>query len=302
MDPTRTGPHGGYNTGTSKCSTCHSVHAAAGDGLSLLPAATIIATCNTCHDGTGGGGVYGVIKRVTDEKPFGHRVGFSLNGQITVPGGDENGGSLDRTFGDNGGGLTCTDCHSPHAAGVVGAFVGDRVRSSADTTSANPTNRLLRVDPGRNDVTVDEYGTEWCQACHQGRGIHKTNHPVASMTTTFSANYNAVQRMDSYDSTTVAASAGPLGGSNLGYVVPEGTPGLPICQQCHEDARDIANDLTRPFLIDGDTEAFEPSLDGVPSSGNPQFQNFPHETVNKALLIEERDSLCLNCHLADGGP
>jgi hypothetical protein len=95
--PTRTGPHGGYNTGTSKCATCHSVHTAPAGSVLLLPAATIISTCNTCHDGTGGGGVYGVIRRVTGKKPSGHRVGFSLNGQITVPGGDESGGSLARS-------------------------------------------------------------------------------------------------------------------------------------------------------------------------------------------------------------
>jgi hypothetical protein len=180
--------------------------------------------------------------------------------------------------------------------------VGDRIRSSADTTSADPSDRLLRVNPGWDDVTVEEYGTEWCETCHKGRGVHKTNHPIASMTTTFSAYYDAVQRMAGYDTTTVAGAPGSLGGSNLGYVVPEGSPGLPICQQCHEDARDIANDMTRPFLIASTTETFAPSLDGIPSSGNPQFQNFPHETVNKRMLIEEKDSLCLNCHLADGGP
>jgi hypothetical protein len=29
---------------------------------------------------------------------------------------------------------------------------------------------------------------------------------------------------------------------------------------------------------------------------NPRFQNFPHETTNSRMLVEEYDDLCLNCH------
>src|SRR5574340_1104758 len=53
------GPHGGYITTTTKCAACHSVHTA-GTAL-LLPAATLKDTCETCHDGTGGSGVYGEL-------------------------------------------------------------------------------------------------------------------------------------------------------------------------------------------------------------------------------------------------
>jgi hypothetical protein len=41
------------------------------------------------------------------------------------------------------------------------------------------------------------------------------------------------------------------------------------------------------------------SLDGASASGNPRFQNFPHETQNEHLLVETADDLCLNCHPAD---
>jgi hypothetical protein len=62
---TRKGPHGGYTAGTSKCKTCHSVHDAPAGGILLLPEATVEATCKSCHDGTGGAAVYGVIKART---------------------------------------------------------------------------------------------------------------------------------------------------------------------------------------------------------------------------------------------
>ncbi len=38
------------------------------------------------------------------------------------------------------------------------------------------------------------------------------------------------------------------------------------------------------------------SADGLVSSDNPRFQNFPHETQNDTMLVESDDDLCLNCH------
>jgi predicted CXXCH cytochrome family protein len=292
VGPSRKGPHGNYTAGTSKCQTCHSVHSAA-SSRSLLPAETIYATCTTCHDGTGGGGVYGVVKRVLpDHTPSGHRIGVASNGAIAVPGGNADGSALNVTFLAENGGLTCTDCHSPHDSKTVKPFVGDRLRSGDDANSAQASNRLLRMAPTSGDTPVEEYGSEWCESCHKGAAQGTMNHPVARKDSD-DTYYNKVQLMQSIDSSTVAENKGPLGGSNLGYVVPEGSGGKPICQQCHEDSRSIANDPTRPLVV---TEQFQPALDGEPGSGNPRFQNFPHETVNAKMLVETRDSLCLNCH------
>jgi predicted CXXCH cytochrome family protein len=138
-------------------------------------------------------------------------------------------------------------------------------------------------------------------------------------------------------------------------------PKAPICQQCHEDSRDVEagfayvdTDKTTPFanpvngalgLEDattggqavGDIDAARDGAggdygqiannttgegNGSPSpdpydvkpasipfiyDGNPQFQNFPHETQNFRLLVEggdhnragggQTDDLCLNCHI-----
>jgi len=296
---TRKGPHGGYSTGTNKCETCHTLHGAASARM-LLPELTISATCNTCHDGTGGGGVYGVIKRRTGQDPSGHRIGVATDGKVLVPGGSPSGDDVASRFSSENGGLTCTDCHDPHDGNTVEPFIGDRVRSANDTTTAIATNRLLRKRPTSTDTTVTAYGSDWCEACHKGsHTTGGTSHPIADATSTPSADYMHVQRMSAYDTDTVDPTKRRLGGSNLGYVVPKGSGGKPFCQQCHEDARDIANDPARPFVIDGTTEDFEATLDGS-VDGNPTFQNFPHETLNSKMLSETRDSLCLNCHSPSG--
>ncbi|HET6351606.1 MAG TPA: cytochrome c3 family protein [Coriobacteriia bacterium] len=302
---TRKGPHGGYGIGTNKCETCHTLHGAA-SARALLPDITIEGTCNTCHDGTGGGGVYGVIKRRTGEDPAGgHMVGGHTGGKVSIPGGNADGSDLDYQFSVVDEGMTCTDCHSPHDSNTVAPFLGDRARSSDDTTSATiKTDRLLLARPTSSDTTVTIYGSDWCLSCHKGQARGTMTHPVASLEETtvpstgtqFKADYDHVARLSAYDTATVDPDKGALGQSNLGYVVPEGSGGLPICQQCHEDARDIANDpVNNPGVISSTTESFTAAVDGA-GSGNPRFQNFPHETLNVNMLVEPRDSLCLNCH------
>lgn len=286
----RKGPHGGYTTGTSKCQTCHSAHGAAAGGRNLLPAETIAGTCNTCHDGTGGGGVYGVIERRGGVVAGGHMID-SINGSgtVTIPGGDPNGGSLDTTLSGEAGGLTCSDCHSVHDVNTVTPFVGDRLRSEDETTTGTASNRLLKKFDGAN-----VYGTEWCEHCHKGSDM---GHPLGSTSSTITADYSNVRLLSGYDTTVVAGAKGSLGGNNFGYSMPlsDGDRQFPICQQCHEDSRQIANDMDARFEISSVTESFSPSVDGV-SDGNPRFQNFPHETVNSKMLVEVEDSLCLNCH------
>jgi hypothetical protein len=74
----------------------------------------------------------------------------------------------------------------------------------------------------------------------------------------------------------------------------------PICQQCHEDSRSIGTlEELSPGVYGGDAAdaiiAIN-SADGFVSSDNPRFQNFPHETLNNRMLVENDDDLCLNCH------
>jgi len=295
----RKGPHGGYTSGTQKCSTCHMVHNAAGNEA-LLAEATIADTCNTCHDGTGGGGVYGVIQFRSGSAPAAtHGIGAdSLNatGTVTIPGGLASGASLNTTFTGESGSMTCTDCHSPHNADTVNPFIGDRKRSSADTSTRVATNRLLRKMPTKATVAVSEYGSDWCESCH--KGSHPSgatlSHSVAHDSDGYY--YRKVIRRAGYDTTAASAVATDLGGSNLGYVIPtETVRPKPICQQCHEDTRKVGDDVAQRFTVDSVTESFTVNTDGV-GGGNPQFQNFPHETQGANLLVEQDPDLCTNCH------
>lgn len=302
---TRKGPHGGYTSGTQKCVTCHTIHDAP-SSFALLPQPTVQATCNTCHDGTGGGGVYGVIRARTGLTPGAqHRIETATGTggtKMVVPGGDPTtGGSVETSFTGTNGSLTCTDCHNPHNANTVNAFEGDRRRSTTDSsTFSTPTNRLLRTHVTSSDATITEYGSDWCEECHKGRHSQTGtmgNHPVADSVTASGWYYRRVEVLSGYNTSVRSATPTDLGGSNLGYVMPmpRGSQPYPICEQCHEDARSVGN--VTQFQVASASEAFSPSIDGS-GTGNPRFQNFPHESENPRFLIEVGDSLCLNCHTA----
>lgn len=303
------GPHAGYTTGAIRCSICHSTHAAPGDSAMLLPRATVTATCEMCHDGTGGRGVYGAIYAQTGVAPGKqHRVDQTN----LVPGGDPSTGSTaTAAFSGPGSTLSCSDCHTPHGANTVAAFQGERRRvpySSAGRAAWQQTvsNRLLLQRPGNATSTVTAYGSDWCIACHQGRmsgaaGAVK-NHPGDYGAGAFT--YSNVAKLNSDTSTTVTVM-GPLGQDNRGYLMPDRSTAptrtaqqgshKPICQQCHEDSRFVgtmagAEASAAPFFA---------SVDGTGTTGNPRFQNFPHETQNEHLLVETADDLCLNCHTSD---
>lgn len=292
----RRGPHGGYTTGTQKCQTCHAPHDAgngAPDAIILMESApsavgpTISDTCLTCHDGTGGAGVYGAIRqRYPLAEVSEHRINMGTSGSMLVPSGESDGDTATVSFSGADGGLSCADCHSAHDSDTVDAFIGDRVRTSDDTLTALASNRLLRRKPTSATTSTAVYGTEWCGGCHKGYIKAGHSHSVSTAPTRY---YDKVDRLNAAG-TAMAALPGPLGGSNRGYVTTN-APEPPICQQCHEDARVVGN--TTQFQISA-SETFTPSLDGT-GTGNPQFQNFPHESAQENFLIEEVN-LCTNCH------
>ncbi len=301
------GPHGLYATGSQRCEICHEIHDAG--GAKLLPAATVTSSCNMCHDGTGGKGVYGAIQARTGVDPQVTGGGHAIDTTSVVPGGDSStGGSATMAFGGPGGTLGCDDCHSPHDSQTVTGFPSERWRTTYPLNVANnvKSNKLLRQHPGDTTGTaVTEYGSDWCLACHKGRGsgtaVH--NHPVDSQaTTTTPFTYANVARLASDDPTSVTTT-GTLAGTNRGYLMPyprttQQGGHLPICQQCHEDARNVGT-LTDDI---GDAASFSiTATDGNVPTDNPRFQNFPHETTNYRLLVEANattyfDDLCLNCH------
>lgn len=314
---------------------CHSVHNAPAGGIVLLPSATIYGTCFTCHDGTGGWGVYGAIAARGGTVSDTSRHGILLSDGTwsstnVVPGGSPtDGGDLAGSFSGAGGVLMCNDCHSPHDADTVNPFVGDRARIRQPASFYSSSKLLKRLPTGAGATTpVDDYGSGWCLTCHAGRSSGGLVHNHPAQTAEFT--YSLVSRLVSNDPTGLT-EMGPLGGlsnppghtdatvgaDNRGFLMPwPRTPQqagrAPICQQCHEDTRSVGT-LDATGAIGDAAPAVITYADGVmwngmawetapPGTVNPTFQNFPHETENPNMLVETNDDLCLNCHPATALP
>lgn len=289
------GPHGGYTATTGNCQACHFVHDAPG-AIKLLWRDTITDTCFTCHDGSGGKGVYGTIVA----RGFTVGSGHSVDTTDVVPGGSaDTGGDATYTFRGENGCMSCSDCHTPHHAQVVNEFWGDRDRGSMDVWTES--DKLLKAKPNGVETAIAEYGSDWCAACHAGRasGLSEVhNHPVDSTTTHGTPfYYDRVARVKSAVSLETTISY--MARSNWGYLMP--TPRTadqaghdPICQQCHEDSRDVGEPGAGVDYVKDEDDGF----DNVAPVDNPRFEGFPHETVNSNMLVEPNDDLCLNCHTA----
>lgn len=303
-DSMTVGPHGGYSSTSNKCQVCHTVHAAPAAGELLLPKATVLGTCNFCHDGSGGRGVYGVLKARGIAVASSH----SIDATNVVPGGNvSTGGNSTMAFSGEGGFLSCDDCHTPHASSAVAAFTGDRKRTATDTTFFS--NRLLKKRPGGIGFDIAQYGSDWCGACHQGRlygtGVH--NHPVETSQVAGEYYYERAAILAT-DAVTSTAITGSLGRTNNGYIMlyprnaaPYAGHAGPICQQCHEDPRNVGTLSSTGTTADA--AAFvTASADGTASTDNPRTQVFPHESSVASMLVETGDDLCLNCHPVDRLP
>jgi len=316
------GPHGGYTTGTQVCYVCHTVHNAS-YGVKLLPGETVKAACLACHDGTGGRGVYSTIE--ARGVPVGG--GHSIETTSAVPGGSASTGDTSTmAFSGPDSTMTCSDCHSPHAADCVTPFLGERQREpEAGSFQVSVSNRLLKQHPGGVTTAITEYGSDWCAACHKGRASGSAglmNHSVESSATTATPyNYRELGIIGEGPYPTSVTTLGPGGintkeaNYNRAYLMPYPRTGaqaghLPICQQCHEDTRFVGTlsaDGTQATPSTASVTFLPVGGDGRNPLDNPRFQNFPHETMGYRMLVEANtdsytDDLCLNCHPAGATP
>ncbi|MCK8114046.1 hypothetical protein MSB02_00775 [Coriobacteriia bacterium M08DHB] len=290
------GPHGGYLTSTNKCQLCHVVHKSPSDSVVLLRTTTVTGMCIMCHDGTGSSiGVYSTIEAHGGTVAAEHRV------EVTdiVPGGSSALGSA----------LGCSDCHSVHGSNTVAPFLRDSGRAyAADEYVISDC--LLRNDV-RSGVpdSVPEYGALWCAACHDERhsGSGTTvNHPVdGDSSWGYGDVRSTIRTDDSWREALTGGVATGMGRTNSGYLMaPVESAGDgrieevdrrdPMCQQCHEDARDVETVFSADYTMRG-TEPWNTPV-------NPVFVTFPHQTTNDMLLVEQYDDLCTNCHPVTGLP
>lgn len=319
----RQGPHADYSTISKNCALCHSVHPKnyhikSGEptftpGIMLLPKATVKASCEVCHDGTGGAGVYGSIAaRGLGPPGAQHRIDVTN----VVPGGDAaTGESAVATFGGVANNLSCDDCHNPHNGGTVNPFISGRVRNASLSAYVAASSSLLKRLPTGATTPTADYGSDWCGGCHKGRlsGGPAHNHPVDSKlvtTTPFTYTRVAILATNGPTAQTVTTFMGgeqmelgnsyPTNGGNRGFLMPfprtaQQNGHNPICQQCHADSRAVGT-----LASDGSTARATTSVvsvvDGGAPTDNPRFQNFPHETQNVRMLVENGDHLCANCH------
>lgn len=295
------GPHGGYTTTTLKCSLCHSVHMA-GSPL-LLAGPTVSASCLSCHDGTGATvGVYTTIAAHDALGAAAVKAEHSCDTTSVIPGASAD---LDHV-------MTCADCHSAHGANTVQPFMRDSgfAGSTFVGGAGQPvvSDCLLRNDV--NGVVGDypEYGALWCSSCHDERHSDSTvvNHPVDADTNWGYGDVVSTLLPTSWYDYPFGATATGMGRTNGGYVmapvtVDDGDGRVevrrdPMCQQCHEDARDVMQPFQGDYTHRGVTDPLDPAFDPWLAPVNPEYLTFPHQTTNANMVIETGDDLCLNCH------
>jgi len=292
---TGSGPHKNYATTTNKCVVCHKVHNAPAGGTVLTPGATVSATCLTCHDGTASGiGPYDSIERHAGVVTGEHTVDATK----VIPGGSD----------ELAVNLACSHCHSVHGANTVvpflrdSGFAGTTFIGGADAYVTSDC--LLRSDVGGVAAgTYPEYGALWCASCHDQRHSENTsgvlNHPVDNVPTWGYDDVVSSLTINSWRVGPVDGSGNAIGmgRTNGGYTMPPApevgdgrviTTRDPMCQQCHEDARNVEGVFNGDYTFRG--------TDPWNLHTNPAFLTFPHQTTNARMLVETSDDLCLNCH------
>lgn len=197
------------------------------------------------------------------------------------------------------------------------------------------TNRLLKQRPNVSSSVYMEYNGSWCASCHMGRDnriVKHSNHPVNTFTHNSNDKYSALNDagkpyFPAYQFLAIAKEKGWLTTSIASAVSDnkiqisgsgaEATRDLRANTQYrltdkdfgnNEDPRDDADGYAEDDVSTSDSPyEYGPACQQCHGSArdvdtlfgaltNPARGSFPHVSVNKALLVEEGDDFCTNCH------
>ncbi len=282
------GPHRDYTNDTNACRECHALHEAPSPvGVVLLKVTpstveqAALATCNLCH-GAGGPAVYKPYVVPTFTILARHTPTLTLTSisylGIATP---ETGVPTIRK-------ILCLACHNPHGTTIytVPTFTSDTTYGISNALLRRPGTASVGYNlPGAGTTgTPAAYGSQWCRDCHnkpENIVAHKLGplgqpHPYSATNTYQSVWYWA----------TPTYVQGRLGGTTSAYVMYDraviNDPD-PICQQCHEDARNVEG-------------VFRVTTASYLATDNPPYKNFPHQGLYSSFRVENGDDLCTNCH------
>jgi len=293
-----TSPHGNYATTTVKCAVCHSVHAAAPSGDTLLRV-TADEACAYCH----------VETALTGKVIYG--------GDIAIATGS---GQDHHTIGDN-----CDECHTGvHGVGAISnvdAFVGLLLKGTDNLRILNPATNVAAlpatVSAGWTAAQLTDSVVAagerqgaigmFCVGCHSGSYQNvtpsgagnfsngaflgtKTGHRVMA---TANANWNVGNSISTSTKVT-----GQVAFANAD-----------VCIDCH-DADNGFGDYGFPHFTPGaarflNTASYAGSLDetraGVSVSADPATvlePNWAGGTSSDRMVAKFslRDGVCLKCH------
>lgn len=218
------GPHGGYDTTTMKCQTCHSAHGADApsppdyQGNSLLRAGS--TGCEYCHLNSSVAASTQVYL-ATNGNPAIDSVeatvsGHSIGQHANVP---------DSSLEDFN--LSCGSCHSVHAADAQlwkpTDFYQDPAKPTIPMSTAVYGYKLLKANPDGDEssvatfaassnpttdpATINQYASAvWCMDCHDARMTATSTEPLTAEDTNTNPGYLGLT--ESFETTTFRYDVG----------------------------------------------------------------------------------------------
>lgn len=289
------------------CNICHDIHEATQQ--KLLPEQTISDFCFLCHDGTAANldgdldaGAYlaTVATYTANNIIYGqfpstwtvsrHTVQSNYTNLGTPTSAIPLGDTKVLNFDGSETVLKCTSCHSPHGYRVVATFTSKSLEPTSTASdsdierAAGNWDRTMILRKNLQGVTVSQYGSAWCAACHnQAAGGTHPDHPIDTTT-----EYNWFLEFNDAGDPRWSYEDEPywLYFFDHTYEATSGAPN-PLCHSCHDDAAETTQS----------TAGYSLSGKGFTTKTFEYLDNFPHETANDKMLVELGDDLCLNCHV-----